>query len=219
MKVLSINVSEPQKVIFNGKELITSIYKKPVSKKVMVTSQGIEGDRQADLSVHGGYDKAVYGYSYNHYKLWGERLNKEFGEFGLVGENLTIDDFDENNINIGDRFQINDCILQVSQPRIPCYKIGIKMNSRDFPKMFSQSGLLGSYFRVIQEGNIEAGNEIQKIYSEENSMSLKDIASLLFVDVKNIDSMKKAVDIKSLTEEIKEKFRERLMKLGDFSSL
>ena len=92
MKVLSINVSEPQKVIFNGKELITSIYKKPVSKKVMVTSQGIEGDRQADLSVHGGYDKAVYGYSYNHYKLWGERLNKEFTEFGLVGENLTIDE-------------------------------------------------------------------------------------------------------------------------------
>ena len=219
MKVLSINVSEPQKVIFNGKELITSIYKKPVSKKVMVTSQGIEGDRQADLSAHGGYDKAVYGYSYNHYKLWGERLNKEFTEFGLVGENLTIDDFDENNINIGDRFQINDCILQVSQPRIPCYKIGIKMNSRDFPKMFSQSGFLGSYFRVIQEGNIEQGNEIQKVHSEENSMSLKDIASLLFVDVKNIDSMKKAVDIKSLTEEIKEKFRERLMKLGDFSSL
>ena len=93
------------------------------------------------------------------------------------------------------------------------------MNSRDFPKMFSQSGFLGSYFRVIQEGNIEQGNEIQKVHSEENSMSLKDIASLLFVDVKNIDSMKKAVDIKSLTEEIKEKFRERLMKLGDFSSL
>ena len=85
--------------------------------------------------------------------------------------------------------------------------------------MFSQSGFLGSYFRVIQEGNIEQGNEIQKVHSEENSMSLKDIASLLFVDVKNIDSMKKAVDIKSLTEEIKEKFRERLMKLGDFSSL
>ena len=93
------------------------------------------------------------------------------------------------------------------------------MNSRDFPKMFSQSGLLGSYFRVLQEGKIQAGSNIEKIHSEENSMSLKDIANLLFVDIKNIDLMKKALDIDSLTEEIKEKFRERLMKLGDFSSL
>ena len=219
MKILSINTSEPQKVIFNGKELITSIYKKPVSERVRVTSQGIEGDRQADLSVHGGFDKAVYGYSFEHYKLWGERLQREFTEFGLVGENLTISSFDESEINIGDRFQINDCILQVSQPRIPCYKIGIKMNSRDFPKMFSQSGLLGTYFRVVQEGSIEEGDEIEKIHSEENSMSIKDISTILFVDLKNIDLMKKALDIKSLTEEIKEKFRERLMKLGDFSSL
>ena len=209
----------PKKVIFNGKELITSIYKKPVSERVRVTSQGIEGDRQADLSVHGGFDKAVYGYSFEHYKLWGERLQKEFTEFGLVGENLTISSFDESEINIGDRFKINDCILQVSQPRIPCYKIGIKMNSRDFPKMFSQSGLLGTYFRVVQEGSIEEGDEIEKIHSEENSMSIKDISTILFVDLKNIDLMKKALDIKSLTEEIKEKFRERLMKLGDFSSL
>ena len=135
MKILSINVSEPQKVTFNGKELITSIYKKPVSNKVQVTSHGIEGDRQADLSVHGGYDKAVYAYSFSHYKLWGEHLKKEFNEYGLVGENLTIDNFDENDIRIGDRLKINDCVLQVSQPRIPCYKIGIKMNSRDFPRM------------------------------------------------------------------------------------
>ena len=219
MKILSINVSEPQTVTFNGKELITSIYKKPVSNKVQVTAQGIEGDRQADLSVHGGYDKAVYAYSYSHYKLWGDHLKKEFNEYGLVGENLTIDNFDENEIRIGDRFKINDCVLQVSQPRIPCYKIGIKMNSRDFPRMFSQSGLLGSYLRVVEEGSIDTGDTIEKIHEENNSMSIKEIASILFVDVKNIELMKKALDIDTLTEEIKEKFRERLMKLGDFSSL
>jgi MOSC domain-containing protein YiiM len=93
------------------------------------------------------------------------------------------------------------------------------MNSRDFPKMFSQSGLLGSYLRVIKDGDITAGDEIQKIHHEENSMSLKDIANLLFVDIKNIELMKNALNIDALTEEIKEKFRERLMKLGDFSSL
>ena len=219
MKILSINVSEPQKVTFNGKELITSIYKKPVSNKVRVSSQGIEGDRQADLTVHGGYDKAVYAYSHMHYQTWSEKLNSDFKEYGLVGENLTIDDFDEEKINIGDQFKINECILQVSQPRIPCYKIGIKLNSREFPKMFSQSGLLGSYLRVIHDGEISPGDTIHKVHSEENSMSVKDIAHLLFVDVKNIELMKQALDIKPLTEEIKEKFRERLMKLGDFSSL
>ena len=219
MKILSINVSEPQKVTFNGKELITSIYKKPVSNKVTVSSQGIEGDRQADLTVHGGYDKAVYAYSYTHYQTWSEKLNSAFKDYGLVGENLTIDDFDEDKINIGDQFKINECLLQVSQPRIPCYKIGIKLNSREFPKMFSQSGLLGSYLRVIHDGEIRSGDEIHKVHSEENSMSIKDIAHLLFVDVKNIELMKQALDIKPLTEEIKEKFRERLMKLGDFSSL
>ena len=219
MKILSINVSEPQKVTFNGKELITSIYKKPVSNKVTVSSQGIEGDRQADLTVHGGYDKAVYAYSYTHYQTWSEKLNSDFKEYGLVGENLTIDDFDEDKINIGDQFKINECLLQVSQPRIPCFKIGIKLNSREFPKMFSQSGLLGSYLRVIHDGEINPGDTIHKVHSEENSMSVKDIAHLLFVDVKNIELMKQALDIKPLTEEIKEKFRERLMKLGDFSSL
>ena len=219
MKILSINVSEPQKVIFNGKELITSIYKKPVSNKVAVSSQGIEGDRQADLTVHGGYDKAVYAYSYAHYQTWGRKLNSDFKEYGLVGENLTIDDFNEEDINIGDQFKINECLLQVSQPRIPCYKIGIKLNSRDFPRMFSQSGLLGSYLRVIHDGEITSGDEIQKVHAEDNSMSIKDISNLLFVDVKNIELMKKALDIKPLTQEIKEKFRERLMKLGDFSSL
>ena len=219
MKILSINVSEPQKVTFNGKELITSIYKKPVSNKVTVSSQGIEGDRQADLTVHGGYDKAVYAYSYTHYQTWSEKLNSDFKDYGLVGENLTIDDFDEDKINIGDQFKINECLLQVSQPRIPCYKIGIKLNSREFPKMFSQSGLLGSYLRVIHDGEISPGDTIHKVHSEENSMSIKDIAHLLFVDIKNIELMKQALDIKPLTEEIKEKFRERLMKLGDFSSL
>ena len=219
MKILSINVSEPQKVVFNGKELITSIYKKPVSNKVAVSAQGIEGDRQADLTVHGGYDKAVYAYSYAHYRTWSEKLNSDFTEYGLVGENLTIDDFNEEEINIGDQFKINECLLQVSQPRIPCYKIGIKLNSRDFPRMFSQSGLLGSYLRVIHDGEITPGDKIQKVHAEDNSMSIKDISNLLFVDVKNIELMKRALDIKSLTEEIKEKFRERLMKLGDFSSL
>ncbi|MAR77986.1 MAG: hypothetical protein CMD43_03470 [Gammaproteobacteria bacterium] len=219
MKILSINISEPKKIIFNGKELITSIYKKPIDGLVNVGDVGIDGDLQADLKVHGGYDKAIYAYSFQHYKFWSERLNQDFNDFGLVGENLTIDNFNEKDLNIGDEISIGSCILQISQPRIPCYKVGIKMNNRDFPKIFSQSCLLGSYLRVLETGKFKSGDEVEISKREKNSMSVYDISDILFNDIKNIDKMKKALDLKFLTEEIKERFRERLMKLGDFSSL
>jgi len=177
------------------------------------------GDRQADMKVHGGYDKALYAYSHKHYQTWSKEMNQDYSEFGLVGENLTIDDFDEKEIYIGDELKIGNCLFQISQPRIPCYKIGIKMNSRDFTKKFSQSGLLGSYLRVLETGSISRGDEVEYIRKESDSMSIYEISEILFQDINNIDKMKKAVDLKYLTEEIKERFRERLMKLGDYSSL
>ena len=219
MKILSINISEPKKVMFNGKELTTSIYKKPIEGSIEVTEVGLLGDRHADMKVHGGYDKALYAYSHKHYQTWSKEMNQDYSEFGLVGENLTIDDFDEKEIYIGDELKIGNCLFQISQPRIPCYKIGIKMNSRDFTKKFSQSGLLGSYLRVLETGSISRGDEVEYIRKESDSMSIYEISEILFQDINNIDKMKKAVDLKYLTEEIKERFRERLMKLGDYSSL
>ena len=219
MKILSINVSEPKKITFNGKELITSIYKIPTNKAVNVTELGLEGDRQADLQVHGGYDKAVYAYSHKHYGYWSEEFGETYTDYGLVGENLTIDDFEEKDINIGDVLEIGDTRLQISQPRIPCYKVGIKMNKREFPKIFSKSGLLGSYLRVIQKGTINIGDEINIVRNNDQTMSVFDIAKLLFDDINNKDEMKMALEIKLLSEEVKEKFRERLMKMGDFDSL
>ena len=219
MKLLSINISEPKKIIFNGKELITSIYKIPVNQAVNVTEMGIEGDRQADLQVHGGYDKAVYAYSHKHYQYWSDELGEIYTDYGLVGENLTVDDLDEKEINIGDVLEIGNTRLQVSQPRIPCYKVGIKMNKREFPKIFSKSGLLGSYLRVMQKGVINIGDEIKIIRNENYTMSIFHIAKLLFNDINNKEEMKKALSIKLLSEEVKEKFRERLMKMGDFDVL
>jgi len=219
MKILSINVSEPKKVMFNGKELITSIYKNPIQGSVEIKELGIQGDRQADMKVHGGYDKAVYGYSFKHYKHWSDKLGRDFTEFGLVGENLTIDDLDEKEICIGDQLKISNCLLEVTQPRIPCYKLGIKMNDRGFPKLFTQSGLLGMYMKVIDAGNITRNDEIEIVKKQENSLSVFEISNLIFNDLNNKDQMNKALDITALTEEIKERFRERLMKLGDFSSL
>jgi|TARA_B100000959_G_scaffold134609_1_gene141362 MOSC domain-containing protein YiiM len=219
MKVLSINISEPKKIVFNGKELTTSIYKMPVEESAEISEHGINGDRQADLKVHGGYDKALYGYSFKHYKKWSEDLGVNFKNFGLVGENLTIDDFDEKKINIGDEIRIGNCVFQVSQPRIPCYKLGIKMNNREFPKMFSQSCLLGIYLRIVKTGKIFVNDTVEIIKQEPNSLSIFEISELLFKDLTNKGKMKEALNLKYLSEEIKEKFRERLMKLGDFESI
>jgi MOSC domain-containing protein YiiM len=161
----------------------------------------------------------LYGYSFKHYKKWSEDLGVNFKNFGLVGENLTIDDFDEKKINIGDEIRIGNCVFQVSQPRIPCYKLGIKMNNREFPKMFSQSCLLGIYLRVIKTGKISVNDTVEIIKQEPNSLSVFEISELLFKDLTNKGKMKEALNLKYLSEEIKEKFRERLMKLGDFESI
>ena len=186
--------------------------------KTMFTDLGMEITSEA-MQVHGGYDKAVYAYSHKHYDYWSEELGESFTDYGLVGENLTIDDFDEKDINIGDVLEIGDTRLQISQPRIPCYKVGIKMNKREFPKIFSKSGLLGSYLRVIQKGTIKIGDEIKIARNNDQTMSVFNIAKLLFDDINNKDEMKKSLGIKLLSEEIKEKFRERLMKMGDFDAL
>ena len=203
-----------------NKELVSSIYKKPVDGEVEITKNGIIGDKQADLRVHGGFEKAVYAYSYSHYKSWSEQMGEDYSnDYGLVGENLTIDDFDEKNLFIGDEVTISNCILKITQPRIPCFKLGIKMNNRKFPKLFSQSGNVGAYMKVLTPGKISKGDEITITRQESSSMTVYEIMYLLYKDLQNTDQMKRALKISSLTEDIKEKFRERLLKLGDYSSL
>ena len=219
MKILSINISEPKKIFFNNKERFTSIYKKPVDGEVEITENGIIGDKQANLKIHGGFDKAIYAYSYTHYKSWSQQMNQDFSNnFGLVGENLTVDNFDERNLYIGDEIAISSCILKITQPRLPCFMLGIKMNDRKFPKLFSQSGNVGAYMKVLKPGKISKGDEIKVIKQDSNSMTIFEIMHLLYKDVENINQMKRSLKINSLTEEIKEKFRERLIKLGDYES-
>ena len=195
MKILSINTSPPKKINFKNKIVNTSIFKEPKNDELSVTKNGHEGDRQADLLAHGGIDKAIYAYSYKHYEYWGNFLRKDFSEeYGLVGENLTIDDFDEKNIFIGDEFRISKAILKVTQPRIPCYKISIKMNEKNFMKYFIEHNYLGIYMKVINDGIIKKGDEIELTYREPNSMTVYDISMLLFAD-NNVEKMKKAVSL------------------------
>lgn len=219
MKILSINTSPPKKINFKNKIVNTSIFKEPKNDELSVTKNGLEGDRQADLLAHGGIDKAIYAYSYKHYEYWGNFLRKDFSEeYGLVGENLTIDDFDEKNIFIGDEFRISSAILKVTQPRIPCYKISIKMNEKNFMKYFIEHNYLGIYLKVINDGIIKKGDEIELTYREPNSMTVYDISMLLFAD-NNVEKMKKAVSLACLTDEIKQRFNERLAKLGHYETI
>ena len=219
MKILSINTSPPKKINFKNKIVNTSIFKEPKNDELSVTKNGLEGDRQADLLAHGGIDKAIYAYSYKHYEYWGNFLRKDFSEeYGLVGENLTIDDFDEKNIFIGDEFRISSAILKVTQPRIPCYKISIKMNEKNFMKYFIEHNYLGIYMKVINDGIIKKGDEIELTYREPNSMTVYDISMLLFAD-NNVEKMKKAASLACLTDEIKQRFNERLAKLGHYETI
>ena len=219
MKILSINTSPPKKINFKNKIVNTSIFKEPKNNELSVTKNGLEGDRQADLLAHGGINKAIYAYSYKHYEYWGNFLRKDFSEeYGLVGENLTIDDFDEKNIFIGDEFRISTAILKVTQPRIPCYKISIKMNEKNFMKYFIEHNYLGIYMKVINDGIIKKGDEIELTYREPNSMTVYDISMLLFAD-NNVEKMKKAASLACLTDEIKQRFNERLAKLGHYETI
>ena len=219
MKILSINTSLPKKINFKNKIVNTSIFKEPNNNELSVTKNGLDGDRQADLLAHGGINKAIYAYSYKHYEYWGSFLRKDFSEeYGLVGENLTIDDFDEKNIFIGDEFRISSATFKVTQPRIPCYKISIKMNEKNFMKYFIEHNYLGIYMKVINDGIIKKGDEIELTYREPNSMTVYDISMLLFAE-NNVEKMKKAVSLACLTDEIKQRFNERLAKLGHYETI
>ena len=219
MRILSINISLPKKIIFNKKILNTSIYKEPVNRKVNIKKTGIEGDKQADLKSHGGLNKAVYAYSYKHYKYWGKLLEKDFSNnYGLIGENLTIDDFNEKEFFIGDEFQISNTVLKITQPRIPCYKLGIKMN-KDFVNLFINHCHLGIYMKVIKCGSIEKGDSLKLIRRDNTNMSIYEISKLIFDKNDNIVKMKKALEIDYLSEEIKERFNTRLVKLGHYENL
>jgi ferredoxin-NADP reductase/MOSC domain-containing protein YiiM len=173
VKLLSVNVSLPKQVPYQGKIITTGIFKEPVSDRVMVHALNIQGDGQADRKVHGGRDMAVYAYPFEHYEFWEETLGRSGFPFGQFGENLTVEGLTEETVRIGDVFRVGDALLQVTQPRIPCYKLALRMGEgADFPKRFQDSGRLGFYLRVIEEGEIGAGDLIERVDTDGWSLTI-----------------------------------------------
>ena len=214
MEIVALNVSEPRVIVHAGREVSTGIYKTQVEGLRMVRKSNIDGDRQADLTVHGGFDKAVYAFPSEHYAFYQETLGKGPYDFGQFGENLTVTGLLENEVKIGDRFRIGETLLEVSEPRLPCFKFAIKMESDIAVRTCVTSKKTGFYLRVLEEGMIEAGSAIEPAGSEDGAPSVEDIVTLYFFDRKNVEAMKRAANCKALANSWSDYYVEILERLG-----
>jgi len=180
MKVLSVNVGLPRLVEYRGEPVATGIYKESVSGRVAVNEFNLEGDAQADLRVHGGYHKAVYVYPSEHYEFWRAEFPEMDLPFGMFGENLTTIGLTESDVNIGDRFRIGTAEFVVTQPREPCFKLGIRFGRSDVIKRFAKSGRTGFYVAIEKIGDVGANDEIEFISREPNQPSIAEIVRQKF---------------------------------------
>ena len=210
MRIISINVGLPRTLLHAGREVTTGIFKEPVEGPVMLRRLNLDGDRQADLSVHGGRWKAVYAYPSEHYEFWRKELPGKDLPWGIFGENLTTEGLKEDETNIGDRFRVGEAVLEVSQPRIPCYKLGIRFGRDDIIKRFLASGRSGNYFSVLEEGLVKAGDAIERIHEDENGVSVAEVQRAYRDSVENIEVMRRAVKIPALPDGWKEHFLKEL---------
>lgn len=219
MKIVSVNVGRPCLVVWNGQTVSTGIYKAPVAGAVMLRKLNLDGDRQADLKVHGGPTKAAYAYPSEHYSYWRQELPGMELPWGMFGENFTVECLDESSVNIGDRFRLGSAEVMVTEPRMPCYKLGIKFGRTDILKRFLASGRTGFYFSVHREGEVEAGDEIELIERDQNNVTVADITRLYERDKSDVELMRRAIALEALPESWRRHFRQQLTQTDGSSSL
>jgi len=211
MKLVSVNVGLPREVEWRGKMVRTSIFKSPVAGRVKVSKLNIAGDRQSDLSVHGGADKAVYVYPAGHYAFWSSELPGMEFPWGAFGENLTVEGpLAEDRVHIGDRYRAGSAEFIVTQPRMPCFKLGIRFNRPDMVKRFLHSRRTGFYFAVTREGELGTGDSFDLVAKGEGGVTVADIVELYAADAANQELLRKATELSALPESWREYFRERL---------
>jgi len=210
MKLISVNVGLPREVHWHGKVVRTSIWKDPVAQRTYVSKLNVEGDRQSDLSVHGGAEKAVYAYPSEHYSYWRSNLPDIDLPWGAFGENFTTEGLLENQICVGDHVQIGSAEFVVTQPRMPCFKLGIRFDRMDMVKRFLMSKRTGFYFVVLREGEVGAGDPIYVGDRQEGGVTITDIVNLYTVDSENQDLLRRATELTALPDGWKEYFRKRL---------
>jgi MOSC domain-containing protein YiiM len=217
MKVISLNTGLPREVTWHGISVTTGIYKEPVEGRVAVRKLNFEGDRQADLSVHGGPQKAVYCYPSEHYGYWKEELPGRELPMAIFGENLTTDGMSEESVHLGDRFSLGSAQFVVTQPRLPCYKLGIRFQDDRMVKRFLASGRTGFYFAVTREGEVGAGDEIKVIARDANAVTVAEITRLYVAKryaEEDVASVRRALRVAEFPDSWKGYFREWLHRMG-----
>jgi MOSC domain-containing protein YiiM len=214
MKLISLNVGLPRQVTFRGEVVYTGIFKEPIHHRVRLYKLNLDGDKQADLTVHGGLDKAVYSYPKEHYEFWRKELQDMSLPWGMFGENFTTEGLFEDNVNIGDQFQIGTSRVVATQPRMPCYKLGVKFGRMDIIKRFLASGRPGIYFKVLREGEVGVGDAIKLISRDENNVTVKDIVRLYTADKVDMDTMERVIRVKDLPDGWRFHFIEQLSQFG-----
>ena len=213
MKLVSVNAGLPGEVTWHGRNVSTAIYKEPVRGRVALRKLNLDGDRQADLSVHGGEHKAVYCYPIGHYDYWKTKLPGRELPIAIFGENFTTDGLLETSVHLGDQFSVGSAEVVVTQPRLPCYKLGLRFQSDDMVKLFLASGRTGFYLAVAREGEVGAGDEIELMARDPNGVSVAEITRLYVAKGYNdedVTSVRRALRVAALPESWKEYFRGRL---------
>ncbi len=212
--VRSLNVSLPRDWRWQGKHVVSAIDKRPVTGRVALHWENFEGDQQADLTVHGGPDKAVYVYSADDYPTWEQELPGVPLPFGMFGENLTIAGLDDTTVQIGDQYQVGTATLVVTQPRLPCYKLGMKFGRATFLKQFLQSRRTGFYCAVLAEGTVAMGDEVRRMHREAHGVTVADVVRLYIFDRDDVAGLQRAVTALALPNWWREEFQDRLDRLA-----
>ncbi len=213
MKLVSLNVAVPHTVIWKRQEVRTGIFKEPIDGSVMMRRLNLDGDRQADLTVHGGPAKAVYAYPSEHYPLWKSELLEMALPWGMFGENFTTEGMIEHEIHIGDKFRIGEAIVIVTQPRTPCYKLALKFQRDDMLNRMLTNGRSGFYLAVERQGIVGAGDPIQRIHEDPERISIAEINTLYRDGGKDANLLRRAANLEALPENWRDYLREELKSL------
>jgi MOSC domain-containing protein YiiM len=217
MKIVSLNVGMPREQLWHGRPVVTGIFKEPVEGRVVLRKLNLDGDGQADLTVHGGEYKAVYCYPVEHYDDWKKQLPERELPMGMFGENFTTEGMQEDAMHLGDRFSVGTAEVVVTQPRLPCYKLGVRFGTDDMVKRFLASGRTGFYMAVSREGQVAAGDEIRLIAQDENSVAVSEITRLYVTKrfaPEDVHSLRRAMRVSALPQSWKDYFAERIAKAG-----
>jgi MOSC domain-containing protein YiiM len=213
MKIISVNVGQPRLLAYGGATFETGIFKSPVNGRVMLRTTNLDGDRQADLSVHGGPNKAVYGYPAEHYAYWNSELPDPDRTWGAFGENFTTEGLFETAVSVGDRYRIGSAVVSVTTPRLPCFKLAAKFQREDMIGRFLLSGHCGFYFSVVEEGEVGAGDEFELLGRDEPTLTIAEVNSLYIAKTPDRDTLQRSLQVKILPESWRYRFSARLAEI------